>query len=101
VNRRVDPTAALRKEYGKRVRDDSAAPSLWKKHHLAVRESANKACRQEAIFAKEQQIFLVQRGDFALAILVDNLGFDDQRNPVISGSFPSFETEHRETAGET
>jgi hypothetical protein len=68
MNRGVDPSAALRKEYGKRVRNDSAALGLWKKHHLAVRESANKACRQEAIFTKEQQIFLVQRGDFALAI---------------------------------
>ena len=46
----------------------TAALNPQKKHHLAVKECANKACHQEAMFAKEQQIFLVQRGDFALAI---------------------------------
>lgn len=36
-----------------------------------------------------------------LAVLLDNLGLDDEGNPVVARRLASLQPEHRETSGET
>ena len=43
----------------------------------------------------------MQSGDFALAVLLDNFGFNDQWDPIVTSLTPCLEAEHRETSGET
>jgi hypothetical protein len=100
VNGRVDPSPPLGKEDREGVGDDCSATGLGKEHHLSVRERAEEDSRQESIFTEEEQILLMEGRDFRLAVLLDDFGLDDQRNPVIACRFSCLQPEHGETTGQ-
>jgi hypothetical protein len=43
----------------------------------------------------------MQGGHLTLTVLPDNLGLDDQWNPVVTRRFPRFESKHGETTWKT
>jgi hypothetical protein len=73
---------------------------LWEKHHLAVGERSKEDGGQESIFSKEKQILLMESLHVALTVLVYNLRFDDEWNPVVVRAFPCLQPIHGETSGQ-
>lgn len=53
------------------------------------------------IFSQKQEILLMQRLDIALAVLADNLGLDDERDPALLRLFAGFDSEHGEASRKT
>jgi len=51
------------------IGDNSSTTGLEKKHHLAIRESAKKDCREETIFSQQKKIFLMQSRHYTLTLM--------------------------------
>lgn len=71
------------------------------KDHLAIGKRAEERGGEKTVFTQQQQIFLMQGGDDALAVLARHLGLDNDGYPIVVGLLARLDAVHGETAGKT
>ena len=97
MHSRVDPSPPLREQDLPLVRSDCMRDSVRIELGLERRKVLHQECSQESIFAKREQVLLVQGGDDWLRVLLNDPVRDDDR-PALVGCADTIE---RETAGKT
>jgi hypothetical protein len=86
VHHRVDPPSTLRQQDLEVIRGYSMGDSVRGKLHPESREMFHHDCRKRSIFAKMQQVLLVQRVDNPLRVIIDDEVGDDKTAAFIGGT---------------
>ena len=97
----VDPSPTLGQEDAEGIGDDGPTLRLGEEHHLPVGESTQKDGGEETIFSEKKEVLLVQSRDDGLAVFLDDLGLDDEGDPVVAALLPRLQPEHGETPWQT
>jgi hypothetical protein len=82
VDRRVDPSSTLRKQYTEGVRDDGLTDGLLAKYVFALRKSLEHERSEVSVLPKKQKILFVQRVDDVFRIMFDDVGIGQNGDPV-------------------
>lgn len=86
VNGRVDPAATLREQHSPGDRRHGPSDRIGLELGLERREVFHEERRQEPIFTKREQVFLVKCVDMGLCVIVDDTVGDENRTTLISST---------------